>query len=349
MRRVAWRRTRDSRAAALPLAVLAGAGLAAAARSAWRRSAAIDLSGRAALVTGATRGLGLAVARELVAQGCRQVAICGRDESHLARAADELEARGAEVAAVACDVGDQAAVQRMVESVTTRFGRLDLLVNNAGEMEVCAHRQLRLDDFRRAMDVMFWGVVHVTEAALPALRARPGARVVNVTSIGGRISVPHMLPYSCAKFAAVAYSEGLRAELAPDGVAVTTVVPGLMRTGSYLQARFRSEREYGLFALLANAPLLSVDARRAARRIVNAARRGDAELILTPAAHLLVRAHGLAPGLTAELLGVASRFLPAGGDTSAEPGARIQERLRSPVLETATRLGQEAAERHAQH
>lgn len=139
---------------------------------------------------------------------------------------------------VECDVTDRGQVEDLVRSVSERFGRLDVLVNNADIIEVGPVTAMTVDDFATAHDVMFWGMLYPTLAALPHLRRRHRGRIINITSVGGKISAPHLLPYNCAKFAAVGLSEGLRAELAGSGVSVTAVVPGLMRTGSHLRALF---------------------------------------------------------------------------------------------------------------
>ena len=107
------------------------------------------------------------------------------------------------------------------------------MVNNAGMIQVGPLATTTKEDFVTALDVMFWGTLYPTLAVLPQMRARGRGHIVNITSIGDLVSVPHLLPYTCAKFAAVGLSEGLRAELGPVGIRVTTVVPGLMRTGSY--------------------------------------------------------------------------------------------------------------------
>src|SRR5213078_5332449 len=122
------------------------------------------------------------------------------------------------------------------------------------------------------MAVIFWGTLYPTLAVLPQMLERRSGRIVNITSIGGKVSVPHLLPYNCAKFAALGFSEGLRAELAKDGVSVATVIPGLMRTGSVVSAEFkgRTEAEFTWFSALARSPLTSMDVRRAARRILAA-------------------------------------------------------------------------------
>lgn len=332
---------------------LGGIGLALAAPGVLRRLRQEDLSGQVALVTGGSRGLGLLLARELARAGCR-IAICARDERELERARESLEARGTEVLAAPCDVSRQAEVVRMVDAVLGRFGRVDVLVNNAGMIRVGPLEAMTLEDFEEALGVMFWGVLHPTLALLPQMLARRSGRIVNVTSIGGRVSVPHLLPYACAKFAAVGLSEGLRAELAPRGIRVTTIVPGLMRTGSYLNASFkgRQEAELTWFGLGASLPLISIDAERAARQIVAATKRGDPERVFPLPASLLARFHGLFPGVTADLLGIVSRILPSGThETGAEParGMDVQERVGSALLDSLTRWGREAARRFHQY
>jgi short-subunit dehydrogenase len=157
--------------------------------------------------------------------------------------------------------------------------------------------------------------------------ARGGGRIANVTSIGGKIAVPHLLPYTASKFALVGLSEGLRAELARHGVAVTTIVPGLMRTGSHVQAGFKGEieAEYRWFAASATSHLTSMSAERAARRIVRAIRNGDAEVVLSIQAQVAVKAAALAPTLAQRVLSVIDRLLPppsASRASSATPRPR---------------------------
>jgi NAD(P)-dependent dehydrogenase (short-subunit alcohol dehydrogenase family) len=305
-----------------------------------------------ALVTGGSRGLGFLVARELGRAGA-SVVICGRDPAALQRARATL-ARDADVHAVPCDVTDRAAVDGLVRETLARFGRLDVLVNNAGVMDVGPVETMAVEDFRRALDVMFWGVLYPTLAVLPHMRARGTGRIVNVTSIGGKVSVPHLLPYACAKFAAVGLSEGLGAELAGTGVRVVTIVPGLMRTGSYVNAFFRGrrEREYRWFSLGASLPLVSMDAERAARQIVRATVRGDAERILSLPAQLAARFHGLFPVATVALLAAVNRLvLPraGGADGARTRGADVQRRVTSPLFLAATGLGLAAVRRFQEH
>jgi NAD(P)-dependent dehydrogenase (short-subunit alcohol dehydrogenase family) len=314
------------------------------------RAGSWDLQGRAALVTGASRGLGLLLARELGRQGCRLV-ICARDVQELERARAQLAGEGRQVLAVACDIADGAQVEELISRVLEVYGGVDLLVLNAGVIQVGPLAAMRAEDFEDALGVMFWGVVRPTLAALPHLRRSRG-RIVTITSIGGKIASPHLLPYDCAKFAAVGFSEGISAELARDGVRVTTVVPGLMRTGSVFNAFFKGqkEREFGWFTLADSIPGLSMDAERAARRIVAAVRRGRVEVTLTAPAKLAVRLHGVLPATSVRLLRGVNRLLPGpdGADPVAERGAAVDARLRSRVFVLATVLSRRAANRLGQ-
>jgi short-subunit dehydrogenase len=326
--------------------VLAGAILTA-------RRAQDDLHGEVAVVTGASRGLGLLLARELAGQGCPLV-ICARDAAELERAADELRAAGAEVTTVACDVTDEATPQLLIDTAVQRYGRLDILVSNAGVIQVGPVQAAQIGHYEMAMNTMALAPARLALTALPVMRRQGHGRIVTIGSIGGKFSVPHLLPYSTAKFAAVGFSEGLRAELGRGPVTVTTVVPGLMRTGSHLQARFTGQpsKEFTWFSLGASLPLVSMDAERAARQIIAAVRQRRAEIILTPAGQLVSRAAGIVPGLTSEILHLVQRLaLPA---PSAEPGAAAADEAQGHELRPAlgkktfdrlTTLGQAAASR----
>jgi short-subunit dehydrogenase len=319
----------------------------------WRvatRVRAPTLEGQVAIVTGGSRGLGLLLARELAAQGC-QLALVARDADELERARADLRARGVEPLTIPCDVGDQTQVALAVEATLERFSRIDVLVNNAGLITVGPVASMTLEDFEEAMRVMYWGTVYTSLAVLEHMRPRQSGRIVNITSIGGKVSVPHLLPYSSAKFAAVGFSEGLRAELAGTGISVTTVVPGLMRTGSHINAMFHgdAEREFSLFSLAASLPVVSMDAERAARRIVQAARCRDAELILSLPARALALGHGVAPGLTTEALSLVNRaFLPHDAHGKAQPGHEAEQQLDSSALAALTTLGSRAARHFGQ-
>jgi NAD(P)-dependent dehydrogenase (short-subunit alcohol dehydrogenase family) len=299
------------------MAVAAGAALAA--RAAWRSLREYRLRGKTVLITGGSRGLGLVLAREFAAEGANLV-LCARTAEDLERARQELAERGAQVLAVPCDVTDPVQVERLVDAARARFGAVDVLVNNAGLIQVGPMEVQTLDDYREAMDLHFWAPLYLIRAVLPEMRARREGRIINISSIGGKISVPHLQPYCASKFALVGLSEGLRAELAKDGVRVTTVTPGLMRTGSPPRARFkgRHEQEYTWFSISASLPLISTSAEHAARRIVRACKYGEAEITFTLPAHLVLPFHGVFPGVTADLLGVANRLLPSADGAGTE-------------------------------
>lgn len=300
----------------------AGAAALLGARALSRRIRAFSFRGKVVLITGGSRGLGLVISRELADEGAR-LALCARDAEELERARGELTARGAEVLTVPCDVTDRAQVDSLVEAVRARYGQVDVLINNAGKIQVGPLEVQTLEDFEDAMRIHFWAPLYTTLAVLPGMRERREGRIVNISSIGGKISVPHLLPYCASKFALVGLSEGLRAELAKDGIVVTTVCPGLMRTGSPKAAQFKgqNEAEYAWFALADSLPGTSIGAETAARQILAACKHGEAEAVLSVPAQAMVLFHGMFPGLTADLLGAVNRVLPGPGGIGTESAA----------------------------
>ncbi len=296
-------------AAAAPLA--AGTGAALAIRVAAERQREVSFAGAAVVIAGGSRGLGLALARAFARAGAR-LALLATDPFELGRAEAELRAAGAEVYAIPCDVRDEAAVTAAIDQIARRLGRIDVLVNNAGVIQVGPLEHMTIADFQDAMAVHMWGPLYAMLAALPYMKSQGGGRIVNISSIGGRVAVPHLLPYSASKFALTGLSDGMRAELAKDHIAVTTVCPGLMRTGSHVNALFkgRHRAEFAWFAILDALPITSTDVRSAARKILDACRAGKAELIITPQARLAVTFRALFPGVTAGLLNLVGRLLP---------------------------------------
>lgn len=313
---------------------------------AWRNSTAEGFAGKVVLITGGSRGLGLVLARRFADEGAR-LSICARDPRELELARRELEDRGARVLAVSCDVSSRAEVEEWVRQTRAELGPPDVLVNNAAIIQVGPFEMLDVDDFRHAMAINFWGVVHATYAVLPDMRERGRGRIANIASIGGKVAVPHLLPYDVAKFATVGFSEGLRSELAKEGITVTTVIPGLMRTGSPANAWFVGDRdaEYTWFSLGASTPLTAVGADRAARRILAAIRRGEAEITLTWQAKTLRLVHDLLPGATVDLLGVVNRLLPdapSNGRVRPARGMELATRLSpSPLTALMNRAARE--------
>jgi short-subunit dehydrogenase len=329
------------------LTFLAGLGFGAWAVSRKLRSRrALDLHDKLVLITGGSRGLGLELAREFTRGGAR-VAICGRDFDTLQRAEEDLGRHGAIVRAYTCDVANANAVSEMVTRVERDLGTIHVLVNNAGVIQVGPTDVMTKEDYREAMDTHFWGPLHAIFAVLPAMKYRESGRIVNVSSIGGKLSVPHLVPYSASKFALVGLSEGLRSELRQYGIYVTTVCPGLMRTGSPRNATFKGEnkKEYAWFSISDSLPLLAMDSERAARKIVDACIHGDSEVILTPQARLATAFHGVFPGLTSDILGLINRMLPAPGGIG-ERRARGRDSFSAVSPSALTALTEQAARKN---
>lgn len=327
--------------------VVAGVGVGATMWALWKRFGPVaeDLRGKTVVITGGSRGLGLAMAQECARNGAR-VAICARDHRELQIAAEHIRRLGADVLAVTCDITDRDDVLKMVNEVRAQFGEIHVLINNAGVIQVGPIESQTIVDFQEAMDVMFWGIVYPTLAVLPEMIRRRHGYIGNITSIGGKIAMPHLIPYDSAKFAAVGFSEGLHAEVAKYGIKVTTICPGLMRTGSYLNAYFKgqNQQEFTWFALGATTPGVAMNARRAARRIVNAIRRGRSEIILTPQAKLAAMFHGLFPGLTSDILGVVNRALPSAAMGEGQSRHLGKESETFVTKSPATALGRRAAD-----
>lgn len=317
------------RSSRFPWLVLAGAvlGFRALARLRGRYA----LAGKNALVTGGSRGLGLEIARVLVARGAH-VCIAARDGAELARAVELLRQHArtsVRIIAEACDLNDAEAVATLVPRVRERLGPVDVLVNNAGLIQVGPLDSMTHADFEEAMRVHYFAPLELMLSARADMRARGGGRIANVSSIGGVVSVPHLLPYSASKFALVGLSRGMRSELAADGTRVTTVVPGLMRTGSPLRASFKGahEKEYAWFKLSDSLPGVSISSHRAALRIVRALEYGESEVVLGWAAQAAAFASSTAPRLLASVLAALHRLLPEGDDPTRFSGKESESNL----------------------
>lgn len=335
--------------------VCAGAGLACAGAGIYialsrRRSARFD--GKVVVITGGSRGLGLAMAEEFGRRGAKLV-LAARDSEELERAACQLVQTGAvasetQVLTIAADLRRQEDAERMIEQAAQKFGRVDVLVNNAGVITVGPLENQTPEDFREVMDSNFFSGLYCTLAVLPQMRERRDGAIANITSIGGKIAVPHLLPYTASKFAAVGFSEGLAAEMHSKGIRVTTVVPGLMRTGSHPNAMFSGDaaREYRWFSLGATLPGASIAARRAARQIVDGIAAGAVEVAITPQAMIASRFGHVLPGLTHALLHGMNRFLPdaPAGQPQKHRGREVSELESLP----ARTIGRRAAARFNQ-
>jgi short-subunit dehydrogenase len=315
-------------------------------KSVWSQLTEFDLNGKTVLITGGSRGLGLVMAREFAREGARLV-LCARDETELQRAQTDVESFGGEVMTVPCDVTNKQSVTEMIERVNSRFGGVDVLVNNAGVIQVGPIEVMTPEDFELTMQAHFWGPLNTILAVLPSMRAKKSGRIVNISSIGGKVSVPHLVPYSASKFALVGLSKGLRTELMKDGIKVTTVCPGLMRTGSPRNADFKGKHhlEYAWFSISDALPLLTVSAENAARQIVRACKRGQAELVISVPAKVAVLFESLFPEAMSQILAVVNQVLPdAGGVGKQTMKGRESTSAWSPSW--LTTLNEAAAERN---
>lgn len=289
--------------------------------------------GRTVVITGGSRGLGLAMARYLAEEGAR-LWLIARSPQVLHDAAEELRAHGATfVETIAADIRREEEIDRAVERILRGGDVVDVLINNAGVIEVGPFEHAQLQDFQDSLDTHFWAPLHFIRKLLPHMRREGEGRIVNISSIGGRVAVPHLSAYAAGKFALTGLSETLHAELRKAGIFVTTVTPGLMRTGSYVNVRLRGqhEDEFRWFAAMIATPLTSMQARRAAKQIIEATREGRAAIAPGWQARVAQVVTAAAPNLTAGLEAVVDRAIlpgpaPSQGDQArtaadVDPGA----------------------------
>jgi len=302
-----------------------------------------------AVVTGGARGFGLVLARELMNRGAH-VAVCARDSSEVDRARVDLVRQGTgKVFAMRADLTHKDELIRFIERTETVLGPIDVLINNAGVIQVGPMETMRVEDFDAALKIHFWAPLHAILAVLPQMRRRHTGRIVNITSIAAKVAVPHLLPYSASKFAGYGLSTGLRAELEQDGIIVTTVCPGLMRTGSPRHAlvKGKQQQEYELFKLSDSLPGLTIGAERAARQVLDACVRGDAEVVLSLPGKMLASIYGVLPGLVQRVFGQVARALPdAEGASTWNTKGKDQEKELGPIPRLVTRLTDAASLRN---
>jgi len=334
--------------ALLPLGILAGVGWygISAVRRARRHN---YFDGKVVLITGGSRGFGLALATEFAKHGARLI-LTARNLEELEHARKKLLTANLglleeDIAIFPCDLTDAEQTRKMIEMATSQFGTIDVLVNNAGIITVGPVENQSLDAFHMAMESNFYTMLHATVAVLPKMLERGDGNIVNITSIGAKLAVPHLLPYSASKFAALGFSQGLHAELRSKGIRVTTVCPGLMRTGSHTHALFTGDRdrEYRWFSLGASLPFISTSAKCAARQVVQATASGRTEITITPQALLAATFAQALPGCAAACMRwVNALALPKplhDSDLNLIPGSQVRGKEVTPFLV----LGRQAA------
>ena len=305
-----------------------------------------------ALVAGASRGLGFLVARELLRRE-HDVVLASRSLETLERAAADLRREAdadARIHVVECDVRERESVTAAVEQVRREHGQIDVAIHVAGIIQAGPAENMTHEHYEQAIGTMLWGPIHLAEAVVPSMRERGSGRFGVVTSVGGMVSPPHLLPYATAKFGAVGFTDGLAASLAGSGATATTIVPGLMRTGSHTAAQFTGDpvKEYSWFAPGASLPLLSIDADRAASRMVEGVLAGKPTVTLTPLTWAAIRFRGAVPATTTRLFGVMNRLLPGAvpqSESVTKPGHEVAGQAPR-VVRMLTTLGDRAGRRH---
>jgi NAD(P)-dependent dehydrogenase (short-subunit alcohol dehydrogenase family) len=325
------------------LGVAAGAIGALVGRQLARGSRRIDFTGRVVVITGGSRGLGLVLARQLASEGAR-LCLLARNEDELARAAAQFPP-GSEVMTVRCDIRRRSDVRAAVDAIFERWSVIDVLINNAGVIQVGPLEHMTTGDFENAMATHFWGPLHLMYEIVPSMRRHGFGRIVNISSIGGRVAVPHLAPYCASKFALAGLSDAVRTELDQYGIRVTTVAPGLLRTGSPVNVDVKGQHraEYAWFAICDSLPGFSVAAENAARQTLDACRYGDPELTISLPAKAAIVANHLAPGAVARALMVANRFLPGPNDGDGDRSRRGSESTSKWAPSVATALTDKAA------
>lgn len=327
--------------------VIAAAGVVAYSitRSAIRERHRENLSGKVILVTGASRGLGLVLARQLAARGAKLV-ICSRDSSTLSRATLELKTLGMDVLGLSVDITDRSQVRDMVRTIIARHGNIDILINNAGIIQVGPLEAMTTEDFETAMNTNFWGAFYCMQEVIPYFKTQGGGQIVNISSIGGKVAVPHLLPYTASKFALTGLSEGMHTELKKHNIKVTTVIPNLMRTGSARQITVKGKHkaEYAWFKIAASSPVTAQHAEVAALRIIKAIEYKKAEVVLTTGARVVTALQGIVPGFLSRVLGMVNSILPSAPSAqSGRIGRKGHESESAISRGFLTRAGNQAA------
>jgi NAD(P)-dependent dehydrogenase (short-subunit alcohol dehydrogenase family) len=335
-----------------------------AGRSLLRRARRMPLMGKKVLIMGGSRGLGFAAARRFLREGA-DVAICARDETELARAAGELRAIAEslprpsglrpKVLTLCADVTDAQGATSTIDSAVAGLGQIDVLVNCAVEITIGPLEALTTEDFEQAFRGVFFAVYQPTMAVVPHMKGRHFGRIVNVTSVAGKAPIPHAGTYVAGKFAATGFSAVCAVELRKYGIRVSTVLPPPLRNGAWLNARYKglADEEMAWFTHALQSPMTSADPERAAKAIVEAARWGDVERMVTPTSFLQARLHALWPSLYVALTGLLdARSLPASPPGAAAlpffSGEELVTTSESPTLRRVTRAAQRDAQRYLQ-
>ncbi len=267
-----------------------------------------------AVITGASSGIGRALAIELAKRYKAKLVLNARRQEPLEETANLVRQAGGVACVLAGDIGKQDIAQEAIDLCLSHYGKIDLLVNNAGLAKPGPVTSITPEDWQHVFSVNFFGAIYATYAALPHFLKQHSGKIVNVSSVAGKVSFPGSVCYSASKFAMTGFSEGLAAELAPEGIDVITVCPGWVRTEFFENNQHNASRNPTFIAqksdlqgwLMRNH--LSISSEDAAREIIKACNAGGSrEIILTTPGVFIERLSGLAPGLVAAI----SKRVPA--------------------------------------
>lgn len=248
-----------------------------------------DLRGSVAIITGASSGIGRELALAFAREGVRMV-LAARREEKLREVAEAVSAMKGEALIVPTDVGIEAHIERLVEATMSRFGCLDILINNAGYGLFALVEDTTTEDLRRIMDVNFMGAFYAIKAALPIMRRQGRGHIINVSSIVGKRALPYSSAYCATKSAMISLSESLRVELAGTGIEVSVVCPAATATEFFDVAETKYERRVS-----PTGPVQS--AAQVAHTIVKVARRPRPEVLSFKPARVMVVMNAIAPGV----------------------------------------------------
>lgn len=188
-----------------------------------------NIKGKVVVITGASSGLGEATARLLSAEGAT-VVLGARRADRLKALADELTAHGGQAIAMTTDVADRNQVKKLADAAVEKFGRVDVMINNAGLMPQSPLERLKIDEWDRMIDVNLKGVLYGIAAVLPHMQRQKSGHIINVSSVAGHKVGPGFTVYAATKFAVRALSEGLRQEVKPYNIRTTVISPGAVAT-----------------------------------------------------------------------------------------------------------------------
>ena len=239
------------------------------------------IEGKLALITGAATGIGRALALELAQQGANLLLV-DIDEARLAETAAAAQSHGVRLASCVADLGNSREVRRVAAWVQNDYGRLDILINNAGVAYYGSTHEMHEDQWRRVLAVNLMAPMQLTQELLPCLFEPPEAHVINMSSIAGLVGSSRLAAYNTSKFALVGFSESLRAEYGPRGLGVTAMCPGLVRTGIFETAMTGGGKTPPRFPRW-----MTITPERVARRAVRAILKNQGLVVITLQAHFL--------------------------------------------------------------